>query len=318
MEGVRCEGRSVAEELLAQEQSSLELERLLAAARDEGAKLKREAFSEEAPAVETVRIMEEAPSMAELFALTERPGGTTRAVCGACDGDPYALRTQLLPCSRCSRIFHTRCVGLRSIPFKGATKSDVRNRDLFVKRYFGTWRCPRCKKDSDDDDNTSHKGKVATSDNKKHCALCEVDSPRERPQLLDCKHCGLPYHTSCLKLRRLPFSTLPKDREQRRRFIELHFPDFTGPCCRRRENKPQAPPLQAERQKNPPEQNEDAPLLKLTDVLVVLRDRIHQRDAQWAASFETNQNNPTDLDTFLKDIEADLLRPQTTSPPGDS
>ena len=89
-----------------------------------------------------------APSTADLLALADGsrdPAPATRRVCGVCGDDPYSLQSQLIPCSKCAAPHHVGCVGLRAIPFKGATRSERGHRELFVRRYFGDWRCSACR-----------------------------------------------------------------------------------------------------------------------------------------------------------------------------
>lgn len=153
------EAAELGDQLAAQEVGLADLQRQLDLARSEGERLKKESDAaiplskaEEARAVsgsgEEVSSAENVPSMADLFALAEsqHASGPPRATCFVCEMDSYSLRSQLVPCSRCSRVAHARCVGLRQIPFRMSTTTDLRNRDLYIRRYYSDWKCAPCKK----------------------------------------------------------------------------------------------------------------------------------------------------------------------------
>eukprot|EP00629_Pelagomonadales_sp_RCC1024_P002371 CAMPEP_0119271776 /NCGR_PEP_ID=MMETSP1329-20130426/8234_1 /TAXON_ID=114041 /ORGANISM="Genus nov. species nov., Strain RCC1024" /LENGTH=98 /DNA_ID=CAMNT_0007271827 /DNA_START=6 /DNA_END=299 /DNA_ORIENTATION=- len=66
-----------------------------------------------------------APTTKELLELADgsrAPVEAGRRPCLQCGEDPYALRSQLISCAACAAPAHVGCVGLRAIPFKGATK----------------------------------------------------------------------------------------------------------------------------------------------------------------------------------------------------
>ena len=301
----RFSGSSIAEELAAQEAEFRELEVALARAREEGDRLKEAEEVVEVPAVE----IEAAPTMAELMALTDQePPGQTCAACGA---DPYALRSQYITC-QCGEVYHTTCVGLRPIPFKGTTKTDRRNRDLFVKRYFSDWRCNKCKKNhaepspggnpddtttQDDDDDDDDKKEMVVPEGL--CSACHVDAPRERSQLLTCATCTMAFHTSCLKLRRIPFSNIPAERSHRRRFISRHYANWSCPACTasvEKDPQPLADPSPAPQ----------SLVVRLDDVLAILQSRVAERDHLWQQRRPGLGNDVPDLATFLSTIDADL------------
>lgn len=212
----------LADELAAQSKSLHELQRQLDLARVEGQRLKHEADSadvqeeeEDTPQVVTPPA---APSMAELFALAESKDQIApKARCYACQLDPYSLRSQLVTCA-CGSVAHVGCVGLRPIPFKGASRADLHNRDLYIRRYLGDWRCANCER---------NKVEVAPVD---VCVVCEA--PHDTAQLLICTACRHTYHTFCLGLRRIPFADdKPIDRAHRNRFVSRHFADWHCPSC---------------------------------------------------------------------------------------
>ncbi|KAJ1450009.1 hypothetical protein M885DRAFT_533695 [Pelagophyceae sp. CCMP2097] len=99
------------------------------------------------PAADDAGAWTDAPSIAELITLADGPptAGEARRCCTQCKTDAYADRPQLVSCAACGRPSHTHCVGLRSIPFKKATRADEKHRELFIKRYFGDWRCLDCR-----------------------------------------------------------------------------------------------------------------------------------------------------------------------------
>ena len=319
----RRRGSAIVGELESQESSMADLQKQLEAARLQGEKLKEEAAA--APVVdagaddagfdyEALMAMADAslaprapgggagapapaptaaPSTADLLKLadgTSKPEAA-RKFCKVCGEDPYALQSQLVPCTNCAAPFHVGCVGLRAIPFKGATRSDRNHRELFVKRYFGDWKCASCRKegppavavaappprspppadaptDTPSPAPSTERGPEPESEAKPavpaapaapaaaaavpegHCVRCGSDAPRERPQLLSCATCSRRYHTSCLKLRRIPFSTSAREKAFREKFIRQHYCDWKCPDCD--PNRPPPPPPEPAAVEAPP------------------------------------------------------------------
>ena len=81
--------------------------------------------------------------------------------CPVCNDESIAKSGQIIPCSLCHRCdsssnqffslslvsvrsYHTTCVGLRKIPFCSKTEKDRENREKYIKKHFGDWRCPQC------------------------------------------------------------------------------------------------------------------------------------------------------------------------------
>lgn len=149
---LRRRGSTIVDELAEQDLQLAKLQRQLEVAKSEGERLKQSAAEEvtiqnEAPAVDVDIVSSPVPTMAELFKMAEAKDGRgpPRATCSVCALDSYALRSQLIPCSRCAAVSHAGCVGLRPIPFKGSTTSEVNNRELYIRRYHSEWICAGCK-----------------------------------------------------------------------------------------------------------------------------------------------------------------------------
>jgi hypothetical protein len=65
---------------------------------------------------------------------------SSKKVCDECKDNDPCKRQHLVPCSSCSREFHTTCVGLKQVPFK---YDDV-NRLAFIRKNYADWRCAQC------------------------------------------------------------------------------------------------------------------------------------------------------------------------------
>ncbi|KAJ8600499.1 hypothetical protein CTAYLR_010067 [Chrysophaeum taylorii] len=228
LDRLRERGSAIVDELAAQDKVFADLQRQLEDAKNQGERLKQTAVIEECEA--DIPAPCKAPSMAELFALAESKGtAPPKATCQRCEIDSYALESQLVPCSRCGSVWHAGCVGLRPIPFKGATTAEVRNRQLFVRRYFADWLCAPCK-NPNPPATTPKRDREREVEDPHLCAHCQTDA--DRSQLLTCATCARRFHTTCLKLRRIPFSsTHPAEKPQRNRFLRTHFAAWTCPEC---------------------------------------------------------------------------------------
>ena len=65
------------------------------------------------------------------------------------------------------------------------------------------------------------------------CSICMQDKPSEMNQLIECSKCSKKYHTTCVNLPQIPFSTLvPMERRKRDDYIELHYKNWLCPSCR--------------------------------------------------------------------------------------
>ena len=64
--------------------------------------------------------------------------------CATCREDSIFKRDQLILCASCRQVFHTACVGARRIPFSLKTPRERQNRDKYISKHFGTWRCTSC------------------------------------------------------------------------------------------------------------------------------------------------------------------------------
>ena len=64
--------------------------------------------------------------------------------CATCREDSIFKRDQLILCSSCRQVFHTACMGARRIPFSLKTPRERQNRDKYISKHFGTWRCTSC------------------------------------------------------------------------------------------------------------------------------------------------------------------------------
>ena len=142
MEAARREGERLRELMAAQELSEAAEAAPDAEAADY-ATLLAEADAALAPSEGAPTTPAPAPTTAELLALASggpAPLETARArTCSVCREDPYELRTQLVPCTACGAPAHAACAGLRAIPFRGTSKTDRANRELFVlapRGYF--------------------------------------------------------------------------------------------------------------------------------------------------------------------------------------
>lgn len=64
--------------------------------------------------------------------------------CPSCGEDSVLKRDQLVPCTACCQRFHTTCFGARRIPFSLKTLKERQNREKYVSKHFGSWRCDTC------------------------------------------------------------------------------------------------------------------------------------------------------------------------------
>ena len=64
--------------------------------------------------------------------------------CSTCQDDNILKRDQVISCISCSRAFHTSCVGVRRIPFTLKTARERQNRDKYISKHYGQWRCSTC------------------------------------------------------------------------------------------------------------------------------------------------------------------------------
>ena len=64
--------------------------------------------------------------------------------CPECREDGILKRDQLVPCTKCGRVYHTGCFGARRIPFSLKTPRERQNRDKYVTKHYGRWQCAQC------------------------------------------------------------------------------------------------------------------------------------------------------------------------------
>jgi hypothetical protein len=69
-------------------------------------------------------------------------------VCPICKEDSIVKADQLIPCRACSIQYHTTCFGARRIPFSLKTIKERQNRDKYISKHYGTWRCESCTKNN--------------------------------------------------------------------------------------------------------------------------------------------------------------------------
>jgi hypothetical protein len=65
-------------------------------------------------------------------------------VCPICKEDSLLKADQMIPCRACSIQYHTTCFGARRIPFSLKTIKERQNRDKYIAKHYGSWRCESC------------------------------------------------------------------------------------------------------------------------------------------------------------------------------
>lgn len=65
------------------------------------------------------------------------------------------------------------------------------------------------------------------------CTVCMQDKPSEVNQLIECTHCSKKYHTTCVNLPQIPYSTLvPVEKRKREIYMEEHYKHWLCPACK--------------------------------------------------------------------------------------
>ena len=71
------------------------------------------------------------------------------------------------------------------------------------------------------------------------CAICQQHKPNEVSQLIKCTHCGKKYHTTCLKLAPIPFSTSTQiEKRKYDAYINEHYSKWSCPNCKHKDISP--------------------------------------------------------------------------------
>lgn len=70
------------------------------------------------------------------------------------------------------------------------------------------------------------------------CMICQRDSPDLIDQLISCSKCNRSHHSTCVGLRRIPFtSATEKDKESRERYVRRHYGTWLCQPCKRRQQE---------------------------------------------------------------------------------
>ena len=65
------------------------------------------------------------------------------------------------------------------------------------------------------------------------CVICMQDKPSEANQLIECSHCKKKFHTTCLHLPQIPYSTqTPMERRKRATYMEQHYKNWLCASCK--------------------------------------------------------------------------------------
>eukprot|EP01034_Spumella_vulgaris_P023840 gene23840-30115_t len=63
------------------------------------------------------------------------------------------------------------------------------------------------------------------------CPVCKDANEAKNDQLVPCCLCGLSYHTWCVQLRKLPFSSSEEHQTKRENYLKTHYSDWRCPHC---------------------------------------------------------------------------------------